>query len=440
MYELISHQRLLVDSAEFNFTNIPQNGTDLILLTSLRATNTVSQWQNVRITFNDSSTGYNYRLLYGNDSGVFTDSQSSQPHFRFHYSTYALATAGVFASGQIHVQNYTSSNAKSIAYESATEHNGSAAIQGMSGGFWTGTSPVTSIKIVPDFAGNFVAGSSVSLYKLNRTSALGKQKAMGGFMQLKNGYWYHTFTGSGTFTAFAPIQAEILAVAGGGSAGYDWAAGGGAGGVQYLANASIAASSYAVTVGSGGAGSTGGGANGNNSSFASTVIAIGGGRGGSLGTDGASGGSGGGGNQFTNRLGGAAVAGTGGVFLGNKGGNGLRGPSGGTQEASAGGGGAGGEGQSGYSSGGYFGGNGGVGTTAFSDWGLATGTGHNVNGIVYYAGGGGGAGRNGSGVGGLGGGGSVLPSGQDGLPTTGGGAGGDAKSGGSGVVIIRYPA
>ena len=53
---------------------------------------------------------------------------------------------------------------------------------------------------------------------------------------------------------FLRLLLELFA--GGGAAGYDWAPGGGAGGVQYATSQSLSATSYAVTVGAGGADKT----------------------------------------------------------------------------------------------------------------------------------------------------------------------------------------
>jgi hypothetical protein len=220
---------------------------------------------------------------------------------------------------------------------------------------------------------------------------------------------------------------DYLIVAGGGTSGYgtSWAgvSGGGAGG---LLNASsyggiTPGNSYSVVVGAGGAGGGSFAQNGSNSSaFGQT--AIGGGSGG-----GGAGGSGGGGGYLQ---GGRGTAGQ-----GNNGGFG------GGEFSSGGGGGAGAAGGNGEQT---AGGNG----LQFDITGTST----------YYAGGGGcGSGQD-TGTaapGGLGGGGAsgvaFARTGQSGTANTGGGGGGtnilsndqyppgQVSSGGSGVVIIRYP-
>jgi hypothetical protein len=60
----------------------------------------------------------------------------------------------------------------------------------------------------------------------------GVQKATGGTVVVYDGYYYHSFTSSGTFTPLQNITCDILIVAGGGSGGFgNGGGGGGAGGL-----------------------------------------------------------------------------------------------------------------------------------------------------------------------------------------------------------------
>jgi hypothetical protein len=250
-----------------------------------------------------------------------------------------------------------------------------------------------------------------------------------------NGYVIHTFTTSGTLSLPASVTADVLVVGGGGGGGGGTGGGGGGGGLIYSNGVAVSAGSTLVTVGGGGAGGTDGGssgANGTNSTFGSLTAVGGGGGAANFGPqpDGNAGGSGGG-ASFTD------VAGTGGTATpgqGNDGGNVLSwtGP-----YAAGGGGGAGSAGTAG--NGQAEGAAGGVGQSS-SISGNAT----------WYAGGGGGGNYNGSGgtggssIGGTGGGSEVAAT--SGAPNTGSGGGGQgqnrdtqAGSGGSGIVIVRYP-
>lgn len=233
-----------------------------------------------------------------------------------------------------------------------------------------------------------------------------------------------------------PSTLQAVVVAGGGGGGWNGVAsagGGGAGGVLYTATMAIVSGrTYTVTVGAGGGPGTGvvdvsgvAGVTGGNSSFTGTgltVTALGGGGGGSQwkwdrATGANSGGSGGGGasNYY-----GTSGVGSGTAGQGNAGGNGSA--------------------WNGNSYGG--GGGGGAGTAGIAATTSTGGSGRNYLGTIY--GGGGGGGNTGSppgGAGGIGGGGRGFGNGTvatNGAINTGGG-GGASATGGSGIVVIRYP-
>ena len=260
--------------------------------------------------------------------------------------------------------------------------------------------------------------------------------ATGGSITTVGSYRIHTFTSGGAITFATAGNVEYLVVAGGGSGGgsggTDGSGGGGAGGFRTASGFAVNAQEYTVTVGAGGNGVGAGtdGNNGGNSGF-STITALGGGGGGSeVGTvrKGKDGGSGGGGGGYS------GTKGFGTSGQGNDGAN-CQGP---------GDGGGGGAGAAGSAQ------NGGDGAAS-----SITGS------SVYYAGGGGASGdpRKNSGIPGLGGNGgggagayatsgSAAPG--NGAANTGGGGGGPAGStpvgasrtsgsGGSGIVVIRYP-
>lgn len=137
----------------------------------------------------------------------------------------------------------------------------------------------------------------------------------GGTQVISGGYAYHFFNSSGTFVLSEQKTVTVYAVAGGGAGGgvdtpnrtYAGGGGGGGGVVQTNLN-DLAAGSYAVAVGAGGAGGTSSGANGTNSTF-HTVIAEGGGGGGTgfpVAVPGMQGGSGGGGGSDETNIGAGA--------------------------------------------------------------------------------------------------------------------------------------
>ena len=270
----------------------------------------------------------------------------------------------------------------------------------------------------------------------------------GGTITTVAGKTIHTFTSYGSLVCGSAKTAQVLVVGGGGSGGSAMHAGGGggggAGGVVYAATYPLAATSYTVTVGNGGAGvgvlnSPVQGVNGGNSIFG-TMTANGGGGGGTYNgstTTGLAGGSSGGaGGAFgANALNANQANQTNATsYYGNRGGH----TSNGSPYSGAGGGGAGG-----------IGGAGGV-TSAGGAGGA--GVANSISGSsVFYAGGGGGSGGSGSNAGGAGGSGGGGQGGRgesnrtgqtSGTNNTGGGGGGAnnalSGAGGTGVVIVAY--
>lgn len=279
------------------------------------------------------------------------------------------------------------------------------------------------------------------------SAVAGGVEATGGTIFDLDGYRYHKFTSSGTFTVIKGGDIEVLAVAGGGGAPYEYwgstgyygySGAGGAGGQLYAA-LTIDPAAYAITVGAGGTGQplsqSVNPTNGNNSSLGSLVIAIGGGHGSRVAGSplaAGNGGSGGGGGALSG-YGGASGGGTG---IPGQGFNGSAGFSNNATNTYGGAGGGAGAAASGV--------NGGIGSNTYSVWLAATSSGESG----YIAGGGAGARNYGPVIAPLGGGGDggsynpdVKP--QNGVANTGGGAGGGSgpgPSGGSGIVLVRYAA
>ena len=335
-----------------------------------------------------------------------------------------------------------------------------------------------------NLGGNGGEGTCIIRYKITESQAvIASAKATGGYTSQYGGKTIHVFNESGTFTntSGAPLDCEVVAIAGGGGGGFEMGGGGGAGG--FLVTPSIVVSPGAptaitVTVGAGGYGQTYGpgnslgptllpARNGGNSTFGPTITAIGGGYGGN-GQDGpggaptssgGGGGSGGGSGEASPGSGAGPTSPT----QGYSGGDGSNPNNGG-----GGGGGAGGAGND--SPGPNLGGPGGIGKqlpTTFQDpqlgWGApgpspgrwfcggGGGGQYGTSGAYYSGGGGGPVGPTGATPwAGGGNGGSYnndLPiSGGEGWINTGGGGGGGGTSptngsgggGGPGIVFVAY--
>ena len=299
------------------------------------------------------------------------------------------------------------------------------------------------------------SGSGTSKYY--EGASVSTPTVTGGTTTVVGDYTYHAFTSGTTNYVTNTTQAlDFLVIAGGGSGGYGEAGGGGAGGLIYRTGKSVAAGTYAVTVGVGGVVAQYG-TNGSDSTFGSLFTAKGGGYGGTYGgsANATDGGSGGGSDHTSDTNIGDGIqpdqAGESGTYgFGNDGGQGDPSGAHGNAQGSGGGGGAGGAGGTGSSSGG---GAGGLGKeiTMFNRWGTTTGnvaTSGTDGG--WFASGGGGSRINTpndtgvSSAGGGGNGGVGNAQAASGLANTGGGGGGAGYSGtqyqgagGSGIVVIR---
>lgn len=454
MYELIEHRVLSTNASSITFSNIPQTYTDLYLVVSARSTRTDQGPRSVlAVQFNGVTTGYSYRRLFGIPTlATGSDNGSGADSFLLGYQSSNATTANTFGNASLYLPNYTSNQNKSGNSESVGEGNESPVGLAIQSNLWSNTAAITSLTIY-DPSYNLMQNSSATLYGVNRTQFLGRPsqpKAIGGNITFANGYWVHTFTGSGSLIVNQDITAEYLVVAGGGGTTHGLGGGAGAGGYRSSVQGEFSGGgataetpmflsknqTYAVTVGAGGAGNQGSnqnfGGQGSDSVFGA-ITSLGGGRGTAQSI-----------NYPSVPSGQAGGSGSGGVRNANAGGSGTanQGYAGGSGSNSAngyGGGGGGGAGSIGANGNGTSGGNGGSGVTS-----SITGT------AVARAGGGGGAvgdGTRGVGTAGGGSGGTDTGiSGTDGTPNTGGGGGGGSsvsglgRSGGSGVVIIRYRA
>jgi hypothetical protein len=450
-YVLLERIELNATTSSVTFANIPQTGyTDLKLVASARQS-TAAIAADVTVQFNGTAANNFNRFIYGDSAsaGSGTDGYGPSRNY-FSIGVANTATANTFSNVEMYIPNYTSSNNKSFTVESVGENNGTSSVfQLMVAGLWSNSAAINQITLTPVLLESFLANSTFSLYgvaAVGTTPAIAP-KASGGNIQTDGTYWYHTFLSSGTFTPATSLSCDYLVVAGGGAGAPPSgtaSGGGGAGGYRTSIGGSplsLTATAYTVTVGAGGAGTTSTTtvSNGSNSVFSTITSTGGGGSGIATGTpvNAGNGGSGGGGSAYyTNNKGLGNTPSTS-PSQGNDGGNGVNL----NINASGGGGGAGAAGGNGSGS---NAGAGGAGSNSASSWASATGTG--VSG--YYAGGGGGGSEvSGAAAGGAGGGGAGSNEGKgtDGTANTGGGGGGsgnpmtgNAASGGSGIVIIRY--
>lgn len=422
-YTPISSFTATTSISSVTIAGIPQNYTDLVLVTSALHSGSSSSGD-IQLTYNsDTASNYSYTDLYGNGTSALSIRSTNATFIKWTYGADALRP---MVKAQIMNYSNSTTNKTTLIRDDLASNVTSSRVA-----LWRNTAAITSIKIENPSA-NFASGSTFNLYGID-AQASAQAKATGGSSIYTDGsYWYHIFTSSGTFTPTVSLSnVDYLVVAAGGG-GY--VQGGGAGGYRTSAGTSGANSSaeskislsssipYTVTIGAGGIqGNRGVGGNGSDSSISgsglTTITSTGGGGTSSGGLNGNTGGSGGG----------AFNSGTAGSGTANQGLGGGAAPTGNA------GGGGGGASAVGTAASGSVGGNGGNGLAS-----SITGS------SVTYAGGGAGYGTGASGTAGTGGGGTAgaaSPT-SDGQTNRGGGGGGNnagnGGKGGSGIVVIRY--
>lgn len=148
-------------AANIEFTNIPQDADDLLILISGRGITSGN------ITFNnDTATNYGFIWLRGSGSAINNTSAQTEAAINAAILN-ATTTANTFGNGSIYIPNYKSSVAKSVSIDTVTEANDTTAFQMINAARWSGTAAITSIKIEGSGA-NFVQHSTASLYKIKK--------------------------------------------------------------------------------------------------------------------------------------------------------------------------------------------------------------------------------------------------------------------------------
>ena len=155
---------------EIEFTDIPQNYDDLVLVASLRTT--VASTIDVGILrFNgDSSSNYSYRSIWATGTSVASYNTNVPENIAIQYVNGANSTANTFSNFKIYITNYKKDAPKLTSYESVQEDNGSTAYSVLMANKWDNTSPITSISISLGGSSLFVENSSATLYAIKSGS------------------------------------------------------------------------------------------------------------------------------------------------------------------------------------------------------------------------------------------------------------------------------
>jgi len=153
-------------AASIDFTSIPSTYTDLVIKWSLR--NTLTSFE-LRIQYNGVTSGYSSKRIYGDGTGVGSNTDTSVNGLFPPGQDNGTYTANTFSNGEIYIPNYASSNYKSSSSDTVSENNATTAqSMSMDAGIWTNTAAITSIKIAP-YSNNFVQYSTATLYGIKNS-------------------------------------------------------------------------------------------------------------------------------------------------------------------------------------------------------------------------------------------------------------------------------
>jgi hypothetical protein len=162
--KLIETKTLGSAAALIEFTSIPQDGTDLVVLVSSRSDGAFTSSE-IDIALNGSSSNFTGRYLYGSGSATGSATDTTMVGS----SSAASNTSNTFGNASIYIPNYTSSNNKSISSDTVGESNATTVYMSIHAVLWSQTAAITSLTLRLDGgARNFVTGSTVSLYKITK--------------------------------------------------------------------------------------------------------------------------------------------------------------------------------------------------------------------------------------------------------------------------------
>jgi hypothetical protein len=163
--QLIQTITLASPAIQIEFTSIPQDATDLLVLFSCRNVNVTNI---VQMKINNSSTGvYSYRSLASSGSTPTASTTSNAFEVRWSGTVASNQTSNTFSNNAISFANYRSNKTKSFVIECTAENNAATAFMSFIRGESSTTAAISSIQLY-GFGDNFATGTTASLYKITK--------------------------------------------------------------------------------------------------------------------------------------------------------------------------------------------------------------------------------------------------------------------------------
>jgi len=167
-FELIESVFVASNTASVTFNNLNQYATEYkhlqIRTVGRVSANTAGAGDAFRVRFNgDSGSNYALHQLFGNGSTVISNNVAPATGFFGQRFTDSGSTSSAFGAAVIDVlDSYSTSKNKTARILGGNANNSSYIF--LNSGLWMSTASITSITLLPDVGGNFVAGSRFSLY------------------------------------------------------------------------------------------------------------------------------------------------------------------------------------------------------------------------------------------------------------------------------------
>ena len=152
-------------AASIEFTSIPQDGVDLLLVTSVRLSTGNSPFLYWRAN-SDSGSNYTHRRLSGDGSTASSGSSSGTTQGWIGRVSGGSDTANTAGNTATYFSNYTSTANKSISSDAVAENNATYAEQYIIASSYTTSSPISSLSVIPA-SGTIEQYSTASLYKIS---------------------------------------------------------------------------------------------------------------------------------------------------------------------------------------------------------------------------------------------------------------------------------
>jgi hypothetical protein len=147
-------------AASIDFSSIPSTYTDLVLVGSLRSSNS-NNYGDVFFTFNGATTNRTARYLEGSGSAAASGTQTTMGAGSGQGNS---ATANTFGNFQLYIPNYAGSTNKSSSADGVGENNATQAYATLTANLWSQTTAINQISILPLSTFVFQQYSTAYLY------------------------------------------------------------------------------------------------------------------------------------------------------------------------------------------------------------------------------------------------------------------------------------